>query len=136
MNTKQVISIVFVGLLALALLITLGMYGCPRYNVYHQQLAGEAELKRAEQNRQIKIQEAKATEESAKSLANAEVIRAQGVAKANAIIGESLKGNEIYLHYLWLQTLENSKGETIYIPTEGNFPLMEAGRLSKSLNTK
>jgi regulator of protease activity HflC (stomatin/prohibitin superfamily) len=111
--------------------ITLVMWGCPKYGVYEQNLKGEAELARAAQNRQISVQEAEAKKESAKALADAEVIRAQGVAKANKIIGESLKNNEVYLHYLWLQTLEQSKGETIYIPTEANFPLMEAGRLNK-----
>lgn len=110
-------------------LVVLGMWGCPKYNVYRARMKGEAELQQAEQNRQIAVKEAEAKKDAAVSLAQAEVIRAQGVAKANQIIGGSLKGNEIYLHYLWLQTLEQSKGETIYIPTEANFPIMEASRL-------
>jgi hypothetical protein len=52
-------------------LVGFSMWGCPKYNVWQQGLAGQAELKRAEQNRQIAIQEAMAVEESAKSLANA-----------------------------------------------------------------
>lgn len=128
---KTTIKLTTLIVIALVLGITLVMWGCPRYGVYEQNLKGEAELARAAQNRQIAVQEAEAKKESAKALADAEVIRAEGVAKANKIIGESLKGNEVYLHYLWLQTLEQSKGETIYIPTEANFPLMEAGRLNK-----
>jgi len=120
----MVLIILFLGM------VVLSMWGCPRYNVYHARMKGEAELQQAEQNRQIAVKEAEAKKDAAKSLADAEVIRAQGVAKANQIIGSSLRGNEIYLHYLWLQTLEQTKGETIYIPTEANFPLMEAGRLS------
>lgn len=111
-------------------LVILGLWGCPKYKVYHARMNGEAELQQAEQNRQIAVKEAEAKKDAATSLAQAEVIRAQGVAKANQIIGTSLKGNEIYLHYLWLQTLEQTKGETIYIPTEANFPIMEAGRLN------
>ncbi len=47
--------------------------------------------------------------ESAKHLADAEVIRAEGVAKANKIIGDSLKDNEGYLRYLWIQGLQTNQ---------------------------
>jgi regulator of protease activity HflC (stomatin/prohibitin superfamily) len=110
------------------------MIGYPKYNVWEQGLAGQAELKRAEQNRQISINEAKALKESASFKADAEVIRAHGVAKANAIIGESLKDNEAYLRYLYIDMLRDTGGqgrETIYIPTEANMPIMEANRLNK-----
>lgn len=91
-------------------------------------MAGQAELKRAEQNRQIAIQEAMAIEESSKSLANAEIIRAIGVDSANKIISSGLKGNWEYLHYLWVNTLKDHPGAIIYIPTEANIPIMEATR--------
>jgi predicted aminopeptidase len=116
-------------ILAIVLPLTmLCMWGCPNYNVYQQNLQGEAELARATQNRQISIQEAQAKKESAKDLAEAEVIRADGVARANKIIGESLKGNEAYLHYLFINNLENTKDQIIYIPTEAGLPILEAGR--------
>lgn len=106
------------------------MVGCPRYHVWEQGLAGQAELKRAEQNRQIKIQEAKAVDESAALLAEAEVKRAMGVAKANAVIGESLKGNEAYLRWLYIEGLKENKDhvQIIYVPTEAGLPILEAGR--------
>jgi hypothetical protein len=54
------------------------------------------------------------------------------VAQANKIIGDSLKDNEAYLRYLWIQNLENSKDRTIvYVPTEANLPILEAGRLQQ-----
>lgn len=109
-------------------LVGFSMWGCPKYNVWQQGLAGQAELKRAEQNRQIAIQEAMAVEESAKSLANAEIIRAVGVDSANKIISSGLKGNWEYLHYLWVNTLKDHPGAIIYIPTEANIPIMEANR--------
>lgn len=98
------------------------------YDVWSQKKAGEAELARAESNRKIKTLEAKAAEESAKYLAEAEIIRAHGVAKANQIIGDSLKGNEGYLRYLWITSLESKDKEIIYIPTEANIPILEAGK--------
>lgn len=100
----------------------------PVYNVWSKGLDGEAELKQAEWNRQIAIREAEAKKESAKALADAEVERARGVAEANKIIGESLKGNESYLRYLWIQGLQDKDNNTIYVPTEAGLPILEAGK--------
>jgi hypothetical protein len=100
----------------------------PIYTVWAERLAGEAELARAESNRQIKTLEAKAHEESSYSLANAEIIRAKGVAEANKIIGNSLEGNESYLRYLWIQGLQTNQMQVIYVPTEANLPILEAGK--------
>jgi hypothetical protein len=115
-------------------LIVLGMWGCPRYNVWQQGLEGQAELAKATQNRQIKIQESQAKADAAKYEAESEVTRAYGVAKANEIIGNSLKGNEAYLHYLWINALNERAGEQtiVYVPTEANIPIMEAGRTFKT----
>lgn len=113
------------------LVILLWMFGYPRYRVWQQGLEGEAELKRAEQNRKIAVQEAEAKKEAAKSLADAEIIRAEGVAKANAIIGNSLKGNEDYLRYLWIDNLEKNQNAVIYVPTEAGLPILESGRLKQ-----
>jgi len=120
-----------IGSSALILTLVL-MWGCPNYRVYQQNLEGEAELARATQNRQIKIQEAQATKESAKDLAEAEVIRADGVARANMIIGKSLKDNEAYLRYLWIDKLDEDAGTIIYVPTEAGLPILEANRLKQA----
>ena len=132
-------KIITAGILGFCCVIALGMYGYPQYNVWQQGLAGEAELRRAEQNRQITIEEAEAENTAAESKAEArikiataearaEVVRAGGVAEANTIIGESLKDNESYLRYLWIQGLHDGSSEVIYIPTEANLPILEATR--------
>lgn len=98
----------------------------PIYNVWAKSLAGKAQLAEAESNRQIAVLEAKAKYESAKELALAEVERAKGVAQANQIIGDSLKGNREYLQYLYITGLETAaeKGaKTIYVPTENGMPV-------------
>ncbi len=102
--------------------------GCPQYNVWRLELRGKAALKEAEWNRQIAVQEAAARKESASLDAEAEVVRARGVAEANEIIGESLQGNEAYLRYLWINGLHDGSSEVIYIPTEANLPILEATR--------
>lgn len=115
--------------LVMVLLIAGAMYGCPQYHVWEQGLKGQAELRRAEQNRQVKIQEAHAQMESSKMLAQAEIERAKGAAEANKIIGESLKNNEAYLRYLWIHSMDGKEQKTVvYVPTEANLPILEAGK--------
>jgi regulator of protease activity HflC (stomatin/prohibitin superfamily) len=128
MGFWKIAFLVKLGMILVAGLVALGLWGCPTYNVWQKELAGKAELKQAEWNRQIKIQEANARMESAKLLAKAEVERAKGVAEANKLIGESLKGNEVYLRYLWVQGLQDGRSEVIYVPTEANLPILEATR--------
>ena len=120
------------GIVVLVLLTTgTGMVGCPIYNVWSAKKAGEAELAQADQNRQIAVAQARAKAESAHFEADAEVTRAMGVAQANEIIGRSLQNNEAYLRYLWINGLEQNKNAVIYVPTEGNLPILEASRLPR-----
>jgi hypothetical protein len=98
---------------------------------------GKSILVKAESEKKALIEQAKAENEAAtlqaeakikiaKAESQAEIERAYGVAKANEIIGSSLKGNTEYLRYLMIQSLGNSKGERIYIPTEAGLPILEA----------
>jgi hypothetical protein len=118
---------VFFVFLLLAVIIAWMTFG-PHYNVWQQGLAGQAELRRAEQNRQIAVQEAQALKESATLKAEAEVERAKGVAEANRIIADGLKQNEEYLRYLWIDGLGNTQNQVIYVPTEAGLPILEAGK--------
>jgi len=119
------------GIMAFLFLVAVGMWGCPQYGVWTAELNGKGELKKAEWSKKAAIEEALALKESAKHLADAEEIRAVGVAKANEIIGSSLKNNESYLRYLWIQGLHDGSSEIIYVPTEANLPILEAQRLKK-----
>lgn len=121
---KFCIGVVIFGIVATWSLSAMGKI----YDVWASRKAGEAELAQAEANRQIKTLEAKAFEESAKYLAQAEIIRARGVAEANKIIGDSLQGNEGYLRYLWITGLASPSKEIVYVPTEANLPILEAGK--------
>lgn len=101
----------------------------PYLVVWQQGKVGEAELARADSNRQIATLEAMAIKESSKALAEAEIIRARGVAEANKIIGDSLSDGEGYLRYLWIQSLNHSESTVVYVPTEANLPILESQRL-------
>lgn len=130
------------GLLAIGLGILIGgIFGVmtiyAEFRGYYQESRGQAALREAEWDRQIMIEEAKAQNESATQQAEArikietanaqsEIIRAQGVAESNKIIGEGLKGNDEYLRYLWIQSTKGQ--QVIYIPTEAGLPVLEAGK--------
>lgn len=110
------------------------MVGWPTYNVYTSRMQGEAILAHAQSSREVAVAEAKAKMESASLLAQADTIRAHGVAASNRIIGASLKNNPEYLQWLWIDKIENAN--TIYVPTEANLPIMEATRLNNQSQTK
>jgi len=125
MPKRHVKSIGALTMLAIIIMAAF-MIIIPKYKVWQKELNGKAMLKEAEWSKQIRIEEAKAKLESATLEAQAEVERAKGVAEANRIIGDSLKGNEGYLRYLWIQGLHDGSSEVVYIPTEAGLPLLEA----------
>ncbi|KJY82095.1 hypothetical protein TW84_23230 [Vibrio neptunius] len=151
-QNKQALALgtLFAMFVLFILLIVLSLWAWPKYKVYKLELDGIATLKEAEWSKQILIEEAKARETAALMQAKAKVTlaeaegkamiakakaegladieRAKAAAKANQIIGSSLKGNDEYLRYIWIKGLQDGKGERIYIPTEGGLPILEAGK--------
>ena len=112
-------------LFLLIVLVVVGLWGCPQYHVYTESKAGEAQLANAKYSRDVKVAEARATLESSTLLAASDTIRAHGIARANQIIGQSL--TDAYLHWFWIDNIDKSNN-VIYVPTEANMPIMEAGR--------
>ncbi|HEX9061338.1 MAG TPA: membrane protease subunit [Clostridia bacterium] len=101
----------------------------PVYNVWAAGLAGQATLKQADFDRQTKVVEAKANEEAQVYNAQAEVARARGVAQANNIIKDSI--TEMYIRYLWVNTLDKTNNQIIYVPEGADgLPITEAGRVT------
>lgn len=124
---------IVIGMLAAFLLfggIGSCMYIVPRYNVWQQEMSGKAEFAKAEQNRKIRIEEAKANLEAEKLNAQAEVERAKGAAKAIEIENGSITPE--YIQYLWVRQQGSLGNKTvIYIPTEASLPILEANRFKK-----
>ena len=129
-NFKNVFLGVFI-LLFVAACSFGGWYGCKRMEVWSAEIEGKAELARAEQNRNILIAEAKANLEAERLNAEAEVERAKGAAAAIEI--ENGKLTDTYIKYLWVRQQGNLSDNVsvIYVPTEGNVPVLEAGRTPK-----
>lgn len=115
------ITVIIVGLVAT------WMFAYPYYRVWSAEQKGKADFAEAEQNRKIKIEEAKANLEAEKLNAQAEVERAKGAAEAIKIENGSI--TSAYIQYLWVRQQSNLSDKTvIYIPTETNLPVLEASR--------
>lgn len=106
-------------------LIVGGMAGCPQYDVYSQRLAGEATLARAHAARQVLVTQAQAEKDSAE-------LRAAAI----AIVGKAAKEFPEYRQQEFIgafaEAMHNGKiAQIIYVPTEANIPIMEAGRWAR-----
>ena len=123
MKTQSLSFIVSMIVLAIILIGALAWI-LPNYRVYSLELRGKAALKEAQWNRQIAVQEATALKDSAALKADAEVIRAKGIADANEIIAGSL--TQEYIRYKFVEGLNDGNTEVIYVPTEANLPILEA----------
>ena len=130
MNNKgnvEIIAMVLIGLLCIVAAALL-MWVLPQYGVWRMEMSGKAELAEARWNRQIAIEEAEANLEAEKLNALSEVERAKGMAEAIKIEGGNLTSE--YIQYMWVRQNTFNDKTTIYIPTEGNLPILEAGRFN------
>lgn len=130
MKEFKVKYLVIAAIVVIAAILVM-MWGMPVYNVWQQEMAGKAEMAKAEQNRRILVEEAKARLEAEKLNAQAEVARAQGMAEAMKVENGQL--NSTYNQYLFIRTLEKlaEKGDLpqiIYLPSEGMVPVMDLNK--------
>ena len=116
------------GVAAIVIVIVAMAFIRPWYNVWSQEMEGKAEFAKAEQNRKIKIEEAKANLEAEKLNAQAEIERAKGAAEAIRIENGSI--TPTYIQYLWVRQQSDLNNKTvIYVPTESNLPILESTRM-------
>lgn len=131
--TPGLIKKVLLGILAVALIVISMVFIRPWYNVWSQEMEGKAEFAKAEQNRKIKIEEARANLEAEKLNAQAEIERAKGAAEAIRIENGSI--TPTYIQYLWVRQQSDLSDKTvIYVPTETNLPILESTRMNKVTN--
>ncbi|GIM55728.1 hypothetical protein CAPN006_01220 [Capnocytophaga canimorsus] len=134
MKNKVPFLAISLGALGMITIISALMFGLPIYNVWQQEMAGKAEMAKAEQNRKILIEEAKARLEAEKLNAQAEIERARGMAEAMKIENGTL--NSVYNQYLFIRTLEKlaDKGnlpQIIYMSSNGLVPVMDVSKKEK-----
>lgn len=123
----KLIKSVIWGVVGIIILVVAMAFIRPWYNVWSQEMEGKAEFAKAEQNRKIKIEEAKANLEAEKLNAQAEIERAKGAAEAIRIENGSI--TPTYIQYLWVRQQSDLSNKTvIYVPTETNLPILESTR--------
>ena len=132
-NNSTAIKAIVGGVCGIIFLIIAIALIRPWYNVWSQEMEGKAEFAKAEQNRKIKIEEAKANLEAEKLKAQAEIERAKGAAEAIRIENGSL--TPTYIQYLWVRQQSDLNNKTvIYVPTETNLPILESTRVLTTQN--
>lgn len=103
----------------------------PQLNLYK----AETEKKAAIAEARAQSDAAKYTAERAIEIATAEAeadrIRAKGIADANALIAKSLTPE--YIQWYFVDRLDDVNGQIIYVPTEAGVPVTEAGRAVKEV---
>lgn len=125
--TPKLIKLGISVILGILILVVAMAFIRPWYNVWSQEMEGKAEFAKAEQNRKIKIEEAKANLEAEKLNAQAEIERAKGAAEAIRIENGSI--TPTYIQYLWVRQQSDLSNKTvIYVPTETNLPILESTR--------
>ena len=131
--TPNLIRMILWGICAVVI-FSIGMaFIRPWYNVWSQEMEGKAEFAKAEQNRKIKIEEARASLEAEKLNAQAEIERAKGAAEAIRIENGSITST--YIQYLWVRQQSDLSDKTvIYVPTETNLPILESTRMNQLRN--
>ena len=128
--TPDLIKKVIWGIAVILVVVISMAFILPWYNVWSQEMEGKAEFAKAEQNRKIKIEEARANLEAEKLNAQAEIERAKGAAEAIKIENGSI--TPTYIQYLWVRQQSDLSNKTvIYIPTETNLPLLESTRMNQ-----
>jgi regulator of protease activity HflC (stomatin/prohibitin superfamily) len=134
MEKRNVVKLVIGSVLVMFIIVVTLMFGLPVYNVWQQEMAGKAEMAKAEQNRRILVEEAKAKLEAEKLNAQAEIERAKGMAEAMKVENGTL--SETYNQYLFIRTLEKlaDKGDLpqiVYLPSNGMIPVMDVAKNNK-----
>ena len=119
---------ILIGLIAVFVIaiILIFLFAWPQYKVWQQGMVGQAQLSKAQQSEQIAIETAKAELESAKL--RAEAIKVMGKAAQEfpeyrqqefiGAFGEALR--------------EGNISQIVYVPTEANIPVLEAGKRPSS----
>jgi len=123
------LTALFVIIACVAIIFTATlMFVIPIYNVWASRKRGEADLAQANYEQQIQIAEAQGRYQAAELNKKAAIIEAEAVKAQIDTIGESLKTHDLYLRWQWIDMMRHRDGETIYVPTEANLPVLEAAR--------
>ena len=129
MNSESVVKLTIISVISAVILILIVMAGYPFYKVWSQEMRGKAALAEATQSKMIQIEQARAELESAQ-------LRAEAI----KIIGQTAKEYPEYREQEFIgafgEALREGKiNQIIYVPTEANLPILEAGKRQPGVET-
>lgn len=121
MKIENVLAGLVAGFFAVLLIAAL-FWVFPMWNVWRAGLSGEAELVRAEQTKKIMVETARAERDASK-------LRAEAI----MIMGKAAKEFPEYRQQEFMQAFgealrEGNISQIVYVPTEANLPILEAGK--------
>ncbi len=117
-----------VGLLVVVLIVWT-LFGMPIWRVWAQRKQGEADLQQAHKEQQIQVSKAQGRLDAAAINKQAAIIEAEAVAAQIETIGQTLTKHDLYLKWQWIKMMEERpESSVIYVPTEANLPILEAGK--------
>lgn len=105
----------------------------PIWRVWAAHQEGLADLAQAKNEQAIQVAEAQGRKDAATLNKEAAIIEAEAVAAQIDKIGKELHAHDLYLRWQWIEMMKHrgDSGDTIYVPTEGSLPILEAGRFNK-----
>ncbi len=118
-----------IGAVAIVIiLIAAAMALYPKYRVYSQELRGQAALAEARSSKQVQVEQARGELESSK-------LRAEAI----KIIGKAAQEYPEYRNQEFIGAFgealrEGQIEQIIYVPTEANIPILEAGKRGEAGN--
>lgn len=109
-------------IVVIVMIVAAWMFFYPNYRVWSQEMRGKAALAEASQSKMIQIEQARAELESSQ-------LRAEAI----VIMGQAAKDYPEYRQQEFVGAFgealrEGSINQIIYVPTEGNIPILEAGK--------
>lgn len=121
-------TLIVLIILALAFLL----WFIPTYRVWASQKSGEADLAQAHKEQQVQVAKAQGRLDAAKLNKDAAIVEAEAVAAQIEKIGANLTKHDLYLKWQWIKMMEERpESSVIYVPTEANLPILEAGMRNK-----
>ncbi len=113
---------ILVVVVIVAVIIAAAMFLMPKYRVYSQELRGQAALAEARSSKQVQVEQARGELESSK-------LRSEAI----KIIGKAAQEYPEYRNQEFIGAFgealrEGQIEQIIYVPTEANIPILEAGK--------
>lgn len=121
-EAKFWIAVISGSIISCVVFIAIYMAVIPKYRVYSQELRGQAALAEAKSSKQVQVEQARGELESSK-------LRAEAI----KIIGEAAQEYPEYRNQEFIGAFgealrEGQIEQIIYVPTESNIPILEAGK--------